>query len=139
MKVFSAIMALLLTSRVATAEPMSVEIFADGEVLTPLITNMKIIAYDLDEITYMRQNAPTFNRGSVEASKEAAHQWLNSKDYQSYKQQVMRVQYPLTLISKYQLSKIPAIVFDKGKYVIYGTTDVELALREWKSFSTREQ
>ena len=134
MKVFSVVMTLIMNASIATAEPMRVEIFADGEVLPPTIANMEIIAYDLNEITYMRQNAPTFKRGSLEASKNAAYEWLNSKDFQSYKQQVMRVQYPLMLISKYKLSKIPAIVFDKGNYVIYGTTDIELALREWSRF-----
>lgn len=134
MKYLKALIPLLMCSVMANADPVSIEIFADGAVKIPLISNFKIMAYDLNEITYMNQHKPTFKRQSVEASKAAAFEWLNSKDYENYKQQVIRVNYPMMLISKYQLSKIPAIVFNEGEHVIYGTTDIKLAIVEWTRF-----
>ena len=129
-----AIIAILSWSSALQAENLYVEVVADGEVKVPAVSGITVMAFDLNEVTHMNQHAPKFKRATLGQAQEAAQQWINSSDFSDYKKQVMRIRLPLMLMSKYQLSKVPAIVFNRGEYVIYGTTDVELALREWNRF-----
>lgn len=137
MKAILAIIAILSWPVVSQAENLYVEVFADGEIKVPAMNGVTVMAFDLNEVTHMNANAPKFKRATVDQAKAAAQQWINSPDFSDYKKQVMRIRLPLMLMSKYQLSKIPAIVFNRGEYVIYGTTDVEVALTEWNRFMAR--
>ncbi len=54
--------------------------------------------------------------------------FLASESGRVFREKISEAYQGHELMVKYQLEKVPAIVFDKGRYVIYGTTDVRQAL-----------
>jgi integrating conjugative element protein (TIGR03757 family) len=106
-----------------------IEVFADGAVTVPRYDGVVVIAYDLNEITEMNK-AITFKGKSLEESHLMMKQWFESPAYQHFQQQQKIVLEPMNLMAKYGVAKIPAIVFNEGHFAVYGTTDVQKAIRD---------
>lgn len=115
-----------------------IEVFSDGMVQVPRLSGVEIIVYDLNEITEI--NKPVhFDGGSLDRSKAMLNQWLASEDYKLYLKQRRYVMQPLVLMSKYGVSKIPAIVFNSGEFAVYGTTDVNMSIKDIQHLMTSNQ
>ncbi len=41
------------------------------------------------------------------------------------------------MAKKYDLKKAPAIIFNNGEAVIYGITDLQIAMKHWQSYKSR--
>lgn len=107
-----------------------VEVFADGPVEVQSRDRVRVVAYNLDEITDFSNNAPTFDGRTVEQARAKAEAFMRSDAYRQYQQEVQSVYRPLQKMAEYRLAKIPAIVIN-GRYIVYGTTDVGRALDDY--------
>lgn len=74
------------------------------------------------------------------AAKRALEQRIQQYGRQALQQPLVAAYQGLSLSIQYQISRYPAVVFDQGRAVIYGVTDLEQALglyRQWQSRLTR--
>lgn len=70
------------------------------------------------------------------AAKRTLEQRLQQHGRQALQQQLITAYQGLSLAMQYQVDRYPAVLFDQGRAVIYGVTDLEQALslyRQWHS------
>lgn len=130
-KIFFLIFLLLVSSGVI-AQTM-IEVFADEPVNVPSISNAVIRVFDLSRVEKVRESAPHFSGDPVKAEMEAIV-WLGSPEGKQHMDSLQAAYAGHINMMGYGLQKIPAIVFEKGKFVIYGTTDVVLAIKDYQEF-----
>lgn len=74
------------------------------------------------------------------AAKCALEQRMQQHGRQTLQQQLASAYQGLSLTMQYQINRYPAVVFDRGRAVIYGVTDLQQALglyRQWQIRLTR--
>jgi len=131
-KIFFLFLVALSISSVAVAQT-AIEVFADEPVNVPSISNAVIRVFDLSRVETVRESAPHFSGDPVKAEMEAIV-WLGSPAGKQHMDSLQAAYAGHINMMSYGLQKIPAIVFDKGKFVIYGTTDVVLATKDYQDF-----
>lgn len=96
----------------------------------------KVKLYNLDApkhlIASLSQNLPA----NQTAAKRTLEQRLQQHGQQALQQQLMTAYQGLSLAMQYQIDGYPAVLFDQGRAVIYGVTDLEQAVhlyRQWQS------
>lgn len=92
--------------------------------------------YNLDApkhlIASLSQNLPV----NPEAAKRTLEQRMQQYGRQALQQQLMAEYQGLSVAIQYQIDRYPAVLFDRGKAVVYGVTDLQQALgwyRQWQS------
>lgn len=106
-----------------------VEVFADAPMALPTIPDTRITLFDLSAPERVQRSlAPKLSPNPQDAQR-AAQAFLNSAQGQDFKQQMREAYRGKVLMMEYGLTRIPAIVFDSGKYVVYGTTDIAESVR----------
>ena len=112
-----------------------VEVFLDGNVNPVQLPGIEVVVYDLDEVTRFKNQAKTFRGEDAEAQ---ARRFIESPAFDAYQNELKRVYTPIMKMVEYQLMKVPAVVFEEGRYVVYGTTDVRQALQDYRNFLATE-
>lgn len=110
-----------------------VEVFVEHPLAIAGIPNTDITIFDLSRKDAVKATAPHFPP-SPETAQAMAKAWLESSEGKTY---VMNLKASYAGHSKmiaYGVLKVPAIVFDGGKYVVYGTTDVMQAVRDYDDY-----
>lgn len=131
--------ALMLGSGAAFSEPLStVHIFADGPVRVPHMPSLEIFSYDLSEASYHKENPLVIPMDSVEQAQRIASDIQNTAEYQAYMDTVKQAYFPYKILGELGISRIPAIVFNRGTHVVYGTTDIGLAIENYYEFIQRQ-
>jgi integrating conjugative element protein (TIGR03757 family) len=69
-----------------------------------------------------------------EVAKQQALDFFNSPQGTEYKQKIVEAHAYKTLLMKYNVQKTPAIVFDNGKAVIYGMSDIDQGLILYRDY-----
>ncbi|MBD9357331.1 TIGR03757 family integrating conjugative element protein [Methylomonas albis] len=72
----------------------------------------------------LSQNLPA----KPEAAKRMLEQRMQQHGRQALQQQLVTAYQGLSVAIQYQIDRYPAVVFDRGKAVIYGVTDLQQAL-----------
>lgn len=83
--------------------------------------------FNLNAPTEINRQLPRFTGAQAQAEK-AAGDWVTSSEGKVFTEALRSAYDGHMLARKYKLQKAPAIVFDSGKYVVYGTTDIRHAL-----------
>lgn len=126
----------LFMSLLITAESCAqtvIEMFVDQPVAIPSIPNTNVVVYDLSKVHRLESNLPRFAADPA-TSKTLAKKWIASDVGQAHIRSLQDAYRGHEQMVKYSLQKIPAIIFEQGKYAIYGTTDLSLAVREYDAF-----
>lgn len=84
----------------------------------------------------LSQNLPA----NQAAAKHILEQRMQQHGRHALQQQLVSAYQGLSLAMQYQIDRYPAVLFDQGRAVIYGVTDLEQALslyRQWQNGLTR--
>lgn len=131
---------LSLTNTVSANSITIVEVFSEIPIHhTWRIPNTKITVYDFDQPNRAEKLLPTLSNNQQHAERQF-EQWKSTAQGKAAMEQMKASYTPYLKAARYGITKIPAIVFDQGKYVIYGTIDVHDAIREYDHYQrTRGQ
>ncbi len=103
------------------------------------IPNTNITVYDFDQPNRAEKLLPTLSNNQQHAERQF-EQWKTSAQGKAAMERMKASYTPYLKAARYGITKIPAIVFDQGKYVIYGTIDVHDAILEYDHYQrTRGQ
>ena len=127
--------ALLFVSLDAYAEiaVTKVEVFVEHPLAVSGIPNTDITVFDLSRKDAVKATAPHFPP-NPETAQTMAKAWLESPEGKAFVLNLKAAYAGHSRMIAYEVLKVPAIVFDKGKYVIYGTTDVMQAVRDYDDY-----
>ena len=126
----------LFSCVVVRADVIKFEVFVDDldQVKLTQPPQSEVTVFDLSAPEKLKRSMlPTFAADPEQAEK-SARAFLASSAGKSFQQQLIQSYTVQIRLSKYQLAKIPAVVFENGTYVIYGTTDLALAMERYQNF-----
>lgn len=106
----------------------TIELFVDQPIRIPSDYEHQIIVHDLSAPERLSQQYLPELPPNPESAKKIAMEFFASEKGQEYQDKLKAAYQHKTLLMRYNVQKIPAIVFDEGDAVIYGLTDVEKAL-----------
>lgn len=112
----------------AVEASVSIEVFTHYADRVAKVPGYSIQVHDLSAPKKIA--TPKFSANETVARREAVA-WLKSQAGQQHIQNVRQAHSGHTKAMKYQLKKIPAVVFNNGTHVVYGTTDVRKALQDY--------
>lgn len=125
---------LILPSLASAAIPITkIEVFVELPLVVTGIPNTDITVFDLSRKDALKATAPHFPP-NPETAQIMAKAWLNSPEGKSYVQNLKAAYAGHSKMIVYGVLKVPAIVFDSGKFVIYGTTDVVQAVKDYDDY-----
>ncbi|MCD2452832.1 TIGR03757 family integrating conjugative element protein [Methylicorpusculum oleiharenae] len=116
---------------------------SDAEVITGseslLQQGYEVRRYNLDApqtvLARISQHLPAHQA----AAQQALEQQLQARGPQSLHQQLLTAYQGLSLATQYRLDRYPAIVFEQGKAVVYGVTDLNQALLRYRQWQKTRQ
>jgi len=134
MKIILSIVAFLaLSANTFSNEFLEVSIFTESQIPRVSIPDTQIIIYDLNAPKKMQGTSPKFSPDIVVAEKQA-RQWMASVEGKQYMNDLRDAYKGQKLITEWDIKKTPAVVFGDGQYVVYGTDDVRVAVREYDNY-----
>lgn len=101
-----------------------IEVFTDLPALIDAPTDVKTVHYDLSEVTRLKQTGLPKLPPNQEQAMKMAKAFFATPEGEAFKSEMRAAMRGQQMMMKYQIKKVPAIVFDEGKYVVYGSTDV---------------
>ncbi len=110
------------------ASALTIEVFTHNPKSVAQVSGHKLIVHDLSAPEKLK--TPTFSASPKRAEKEALA-WLKSSAGQRHVSALRDAHSGQIKAIKYGLKKIPAVVFESGKYAVYGTTNVRSALKDY--------
>lgn len=110
-----------------------VEVFVEHPLAINGIPNTDITVFDLSRKDAVKATAPHFPP-NPETAQTMAKAWLESSEGKTFVLNLKAAYAGHSKMIAYGVLKIPAIVFDNGKYVVYGTTDVMQAVRDYDDY-----
>jgi integrating conjugative element protein (TIGR03757 family) len=112
-----------------TQAQTAIELFTDAPTLIAPISGsrVEIVHYDLSEVDRLKRTSLPVLPPNKDEAMRIATAFFNSPEGEAFKREMMVAGRGQKKLFEYQLKKIPAVVFDHGKYVVYGTTDVATA------------
>lgn len=111
-----------------SANALTIEVFTKHPKSVAKVSGHQVIVHDLSAPEKLQ--TPTFSASSNRAEKEALA-WLKSSAGQRHVSALRDAHNGQVKAIKYGLKKIPAVVFENGKYAVYGTTNVRSALKDY--------
>ncbi|AQT61896.1 DUF1525 domain-containing protein [Cellvibrio sp. PSBB023] len=101
-----------------------IEVFTDLPALIDAPTDVKTVHYDLSEVSRLKQTGLPKLPPNQEQAMKMANAFFATPKGEAFKSEMRAAMRGQQKMMKYQIKKVPAIVFDEGKYVVYGSTDV---------------
>lgn len=111
-----------------------IEIFTESPVHIDSVLGIEIVHFDLSEPTRIKNNVAPSLPADEKLAMVHAKQFFESEEGIVFKAAMRDAYRGRQKMLQYQLTKIPAIVFDDGKYVIYGSTNVERAIALYRNY-----
>jgi|GEM_PF-2462193 len=111
----------------------SIEVFVDQPLVAPLVPGATITVFDMARASLLQKTIPKFSKDPALGQSQASA-WLVSPDGKAHIAQLKDAYVSHQKMMVYGIEKIPAIVFEQGKFVIYGITDVRQAVAEYDQF-----
>lgn len=122
------IVALLLACCAAVHAQVRVELFVDAPVRLLPIPGVDVAVFDLSAPERAkREYSPAFSP-DITIARQQAEQFFKTPNGIAYVNRLKDANHGKILSLQYGLKKIPAIVFDEGRYAVYGTTDIAKAV-----------
>jgi len=113
---------------------LTIEVFTHNPKSVSRVSGHQVVVHDLSAPEKFQ--SPTFSASPARAEKEALN-WLKSSAGQRHISTLRVAHKGHIQAIKYGLKKIPAVVFESGTYVVYGSTNVRLALKDY--YAKREK
>lgn len=139
-----AVLTVFLPMRTIMAEelPLMIEIFNHGPLVVAAIPNTHITVINLREADEINEQAPrfTFDPKNPDGQAQAEQQvieWAKSPAGKAHRVRLHQSWRAVEHLYNCGIEKVPAIAFDHCRYVIYGTTDVVMALRDFQAFMSQ--
>lgn len=126
------LLAMIVVAPSAFGQPR-IEVFTQRPAPLERLPGFELVHYDLSEPERIRQSAPRLPADEKIALAQATAFFASDagKTYMSAMREAYRGQQKLR---QYQLTKLPAIVFEDGRYVIYGSTDLVQSLALYQQY-----
>ncbi|MDO8828256.1 TIGR03757 family integrating conjugative element protein [Methylophaga sp.] len=119
--------------------PVIEVIHSDAEVITGteslLQQGYAVQQYNLDAPRHVLARLSQHLPAHQAAAQQQLEQQLQARGPQSLHQQLLTAYQGLSLATQYRLDRYPAVVFEQGRAVVYGVTDLHQALlryRQWQ-------
>lgn len=112
----------------AGAHAVTIEVFTHHPKSVAQVSGHRVVVHDLSAPDKFQ--SPTFSASPARAEKEALA-WLKSSAGQRHINNMKAAHQGQVKAIKYGLKKTPAVVFEGGQYVVYGTTNVRQALNDY--------
>lgn len=129
-------MVMFVSHQVQSSQPVHIEVFTKTPNSVTSVRGYKITVFDMrdfDERSNGKVKAPTFS-ANVDQAKRDAKRWIQTREGQRFIQAIKEAHEGPRLAIKYQLESIPAVVFNRGESVVYGTHDIRKALQDYYRF-----
>lgn len=101
-----------------------IEVFTNLPALIDVPTDVTTVHYDLSEVSRLKQTGLPKLPPDQDQAMKIAKAFFATPEGEALKSKMRAAMRGQQKMMKYQIKKIPAIVFDEGKYVVYGSTDV---------------
>lgn len=124
---------LSLMANVALAQPR-IEVFTQNLASINTVPEFDIIHYDLSEPDRIKKQLAPVLPANESIALDRAKVFLKSEAGKQYMKAMRDAYRGRQKMLQYQLAKLPAIVFEEGRYVIYGSTDVVQALTLYQHY-----
>lgn len=107
----------------------AIEVFTDLPVFIQSLpdSGVEIVHYDLSEMDRLKRTALPKLPPRQEEAMRIATTFFQSAEGEAFKREMQIAGRAHQKFFQYQLKKLPAVVFDQGAYVVYGTTDIATA------------
>jgi integrating conjugative element protein (TIGR03757 family) len=113
----------------------TIEVFMDGDLTPPELPGFRVMVYDLSELAHLSEPVeltPDDPKTATPESLEALGRAYAASDAFKHRQGRIKIAAKVyEKLMRYGVTRIPAIVFDEGDSVVYGTTDIALALQDY--------
>lgn len=130
---------LLVVCCVSAHAQVRVELFVDAPVSLLPIPGVEVAVLDLSAPeSAKREFSPKFSP-DVRIARSQAEQFFKTPAGVAYVNRLKEANRGKILSLQYGLQKIPAIVFDEGRYAVYGTTDVAKAVALYRRYRQGER
>lgn len=106
-----------------------IEVFTDEPAFVDRLAGATVVHYDLSELDRLKKTGLPRLPANESQAKEMAIAFFASPEGAKFKEDIKGAMRGHQKMMRYSLQKIPAVVFDQGKYVVYGTNDVAEAAR----------
>lgn len=104
-----------------------IEVFTDVPVQLGHIPGIEVIHYDLSDPEKVKKRFLPALPPDVDRATQILNTFLASAEGAEFKKAIREAYRGHEKMVGYQLEKIPAVVFEQGKYVVYGITDISKA------------
>lgn len=105
-----------------------IEVFTEGALEIPRLPYTRIEHYDLTQPDQVQRELPALRAKDERSATTEARRWIESSAGQAFAKRMRSAYDGHVKAMHYGLEKTPAIVFDRGKYVVYGSTNIRRAL-----------
>jgi len=129
--------AVLVTTPVFAQE--SIEVFTETPTQIETFEGVDVIYYDLSAPARVKKQLAPSLPADEKIALVQAKAFFETSEGKAYKIAMRDAYRGKQKMMQYQLSKLPAVVFEGGTYVIYGTTDVAQALRLYHQYIQGKQ
>lgn len=128
------IVVLVLASIIGHVQAQTtIEVFSDRPMTSLSIPGATVTVYDLSRAGDLESELPALPADPEKAT-QLAKEWVKSAAGQAHIARVKAAYKGHEQMIVYGVQKIPAVVFEQGKYVVYGTLDVALAVRDFDDY-----
>lgn len=129
---FSVVGLLFLISGAHTQAQPVIEVFTDMPALIDSLPDARVIHFDLSAADRLKGSVLPRLSPNQEQAMLQAKAFFTSPAGIAFKNDIREALRGQQKMIQYQLKKIPAVVFDDGQYVVYGSTDVVEARRLYR-------
>lgn len=109
-----------------------IEVFTEASTQVDTLAGVDVIHYDLSAPARVKKQLAPKLPADEKVALAQAKAFFETAEGKSYKIAMRDAYRGKQKMMQYQLSKLPAVVFEGGTYVIYGTTDVAQAVRLYR-------
>lgn len=119
----------------ASAETV-IDVFSYTKISIVSIPGTQITLHDLSRTAAIESTAPEFpyDPSNPAPTVLATKTWMQSEAGQQWHKEMRDSFKPIEKMYQCGISKVPAIAFNKCRYVIYGLTDIKQAVQEYDDF-----
>lgn len=129
---------LLLSITISVHAQTLIEVFTDAPTQLGNLPGTEVIHYDLSAPQKIKEKYLPALPGDIERAKQIMKDYLTSPQGKEFQVAIREAYRGHEKMVRYQLEKIPAVVFDEGKYAVYGITDISKAVMLYKAHLSQE-
>lgn len=131
------------TPQLIQDKPLIEVLHSDAEVITGseslIQQGYEVRRYNLDAPQTLLARISQHLPATQDAAKRALEAQLHQRGPQSLHQQLLTAYQGLSLATQYRIDRYPAVVFEQGRAVVYGVTDLNQALLRYRQWQKTHQ